>query len=79
MIDYFLHSNLFLLMFDLDFDRIQLAESGRIFLKIGSDFIQDPEPILTVRTLTFSAITNINLTATFIHFLFLLFHSNLSL
>ena len=45
MIDKFLHSNLFLLMFDLDFDRIQLAESGRIFLKVGSDFIQDSEPI----------------------------------
>lgn len=50
MIDKFLHSNLFLLMFNLDFDRIQLAESGRIFLKIGSDFIQDPEPNLTIRT-----------------------------
>ena len=44
MIDKFLHSNLFLLIFDLDFDRIQLAESLRIFLKVGSDFIQDTEP-----------------------------------
>ena len=45
MIDKFLHSNLFLLIFDLDFDRIQLAERPRIFLKIASDFIQDSEPV----------------------------------
>jgi len=44
MIDKFLHSNLFLLISDLDFDRIQLAETLRVFLKVGSDFIQDPEP-----------------------------------
>ena len=47
MINKFLHSNLFLLIFDLDFDRIQLAESLRIFLKVDSDFIQDTEPILS--------------------------------
>ncbi|MFB0561319.1 MAG: hypothetical protein ACETWM_08930 [Candidatus Lokiarchaeia archaeon] len=45
MIDKFLHTNLFLLMFDLDFDKIELAESGRIFFKIGSDFLQHSEPI----------------------------------
>ena len=39
-----------LLMFDLDFDKIQLAERFWIFFKISSDFIQDTEPILSFRT-----------------------------
>jgi len=43
MIDKFLHSSLFLLMFDLDFAKIQAGERVRIFFKIGSDFIQDSE------------------------------------
>ena len=47
MIDKFLHSNLFLLIFDLDFDRIQLAERIRVFLKVGLDFIQDTVPIFS--------------------------------
>lgn len=50
MTDKSLHSNLFLLTFDLDFDRIQLAERVRVFFKISSNFIQDPEPIHFDRT-----------------------------
>lgn len=50
MIDKFLYSNLFLLTFDLDFNRIQLAERVRIFPKVGSGFIQDSEPNLSFRT-----------------------------
>jgi len=52
MINYFLHSALFLLIFNLDFDRIQLAERVRILFKISSNFLQYSEPSLLVRTVS---------------------------